>query len=344
MLSIVKSKKEFIFENDRDFESCHASTLVRMEDGNILAAWFGGSWESNPDTAIWAALRTDSGWQRPYVAADRWCVPHWNPSLFCRKDGIVLLFYKEGKNTAEWISMVKYSDDGGKSFSSPRQLFLREGLDRGPVKNKCILLSDGRIAAPGSVEPAGVDIWDSFVDFSSDGGKTWEMGPFIPVRRVDTSSPRYRIIRHSAYDKKRCLGKGIIQPAIWESQPGHIHALMRSSSSAIFRSDSTDGGETWNCAYNTGLPNNNSGIDLVKLDGGELLLVSNPVGIDWGARTPLTVSCSCDNGISWEEIFVLEDESGEYSYPAIVSYGREVFISYTWRRERIAYWHLELSP
>jgi predicted neuraminidase len=116
---------------------------------------------------------------------------------------------------------------------------------------------------------------------------------------------------------------------------------MRSTGAAIFRSDSFDGGKTWCCAYDTGLPNNNSGIDLVKTAGNELLLVSNPVGRDWGPRTPLVVSCSSDNGKNWKDILTLENENGEYSYPAIISEGTDVFVTYTWRRERIAFWHLE---
>ena len=348
MISISGSRKEYIFEEDRDFESCHASTLLRLENGDMLAAWFGGSLEANPDVAIWMARRpynavssTGSGWQRPFVVADHWCVPQWNPTLFRRSDGRILLFYKDAKTVPEWKTMIKYSDDGGKTFSESRQMMSGGLLDRGPAKNKCILLADGSIAAPGSIEPPDADIWDSFVDISKDGGETWELGPFIPIRRTDKQA------RHFAYDPKRCYGKGLIQPTLWESEPGHIHALMRSTSTAIYRSDSTDGGKTWCCAYNTGLPNNNSGIDLVKLAGGEIVLVSNPVGtpvgFDWGPRTPLTLSCSDDNGRNWKEIFVLENESGEYSYPAIIAEGNEIFLTYTWRRERIAFWHLKIS-
>ncbi|WP_052737040.1 exo-alpha-sialidase [Paenibacillus algorifonticola] len=40
---------------------------------------------------------------------------------------------------------------------------------------------------------------------------------------------------------------------------------------------------------------------------------------------------------------VLEDEPGEYSYPAIVSSGDELYVTYTWKRERIAFWKLNLN-
>ena len=58
MMKILETKKEFIVEEKRDFDSPHASTLIRLKNGDILAAWFGGSWEKNPDVAIWMSRRT----------------------------------------------------------------------------------------------------------------------------------------------------------------------------------------------------------------------------------------------------------------------------------------------
>jgi len=333
MITITEAIKEYVFDDDRDFQSAHASTLLALDNGEVLAAWFGGSWEGNPDAAIWMARRGPAGWEKPYVAAAAWGVPLWNPVLFRPPGGPVLLFYKEGPSVPAWRGMVKRSLDGGRTFSAPRPLAETPG-DRGPAKNKPITLADGRIAAPGSRERGDVELWDSFVDYSPDGGETWEMGPFIPVRRVDSHTP------HPAPDRRLCFGKGLIQPTLWESAPGHLHALLRSSSAAIFRSDSDDGGRTWSCAYNTGLPNNNSGIDLIKLPGGDLVLAANTAARDWGPRTPLVLSGSSDNGHTWREILTLEDGPGEYSYPALISAGNEILLSYTWRRERIAFWRL----
>lgn len=81
---------------------------------------------------------------------------------------------------------------------------------------------------------------------------------------------------------------GVIQPTLWESSPGHIHMLLRSTRGAIFRSDSIDYGATWSVARATSLPNNNSGIDLVSMQDGTLILALNLVNGNWKALSAFT--------------------------------------------------------
>lgn len=71
--------------------------------------------------------------------------------------------------------------------------------------------------------------------------------------------------------KSRFPSLGIIQPTLWEFSSGNIH-LARSTAGRIYRSDSQDNGQTWSPAYPTPLLNNNSGIDLVRLDNSSLIL------------------------------------------------------------------------
>ena len=333
---VVKdSRKEFIFEEDREFQSAHASTLIALENGDVLAAWFGGSWEKGNDVTIWISRRTEAGWQKPCRVAESWGIPLWNPVLFRRPDGRIILYYKEGKTISQWKTLVKYSDDNGKTFSEAKELVNGDIGGRGPVKNKPIQLTNGNILAPASIEG---DLWDCFIDISKDSGETWTASSLIPTRRIG-----YDMVDR-VFDRRHCYGKGLIQPTIWESQPNHIHALMRSTSSTIFRSDSDDGGMTWCCAYNSGLPNNNSGIDLVKAPNGDLVLAWNPVGnlpnYYKGPRTPLILSWSGDNGKTWTPLITLEDTQGGFAYPAIIAAKNELLVTYTWNRERIVFWKI----
>ena len=95
----------FIYET-APFPSCHASTLVETSDG-ILAAWFGGTYERHPDVSIYASHRKNGGWSTPALVADGienkvFRNPTWNPVLHRKKDGEIVLFYKEGPNPREW--------------------------------------------------------------------------------------------------------------------------------------------------------------------------------------------------------------------------------------------------
>jgi len=316
------TEKEYIFSDRRPFASCHASTLDVLPDGSILAAWFGGTKEGMGDVAIWSSKRVNGKWSEPQKIADREGMPHWNPVLFRTNEGKLRLYYKVGHTIPHWHTLTCTSTDDGASWSEPVPLVQNDTGGRGPVRNKPIYLRNGMLLAPASLET--LQQWDAFVDMSCDNGGSWKASGLVPI------------------DHESFPGKGIIQPTLWESDEG-VHMLLRTTAGAIYRSDSTDQGETWSPAYATPLPNNNSGIDLARMQSGTLALVYNPVGEDRGARTPLVVRLSHDNGNTWGDEFVLEDEPGEFSYPAIVTQGDHLYITYTWNRVKIVYWRLTLQ-
>jgi predicted neuraminidase len=315
---------------------CHAATLAALPSGDVLVSWFWGTAEGSADTSIWLSRRTASGWQVPVKVTDREATPHWNPVLFLAPDGTVYLYYKIGKKISEWQTWCIASVDGGLTWSSPEELVPGDRGGRGPVKNKPIVASNSAWLAPASREG---ERWDCFVDISMDAGRTWQSSPLVPVE-------------HDTFP-----GLGVIQPTLWESEPGSVHMLMRSTCGFVCRSDSADYGLIWSPAYPTTLPNNNSGIDLARLPNGDLLLAHNPVRANWGARTPLVLSISRDNGLSWNRLLTLEDEEvppdfagvspadtgiridsrAEFSYPAVIPLGSGVAVAYTWKRKRMAF-------
>ena len=48
----------------RQTPECHASTIVSTPTG-LVAAWFGGKHEKNPDVGIWVSRFEDDQWTRP---------------------------------------------------------------------------------------------------------------------------------------------------------------------------------------------------------------------------------------------------------------------------------------
>ena len=199
---------EFVFGDERPFRQCHASTVTQTRSGDLLAAWFGGTREKNPDVSIWLSRRTASGWTPPEKIARAKEMAHWNPVLFTDPaTGDIHLFFKVGLDPKVWSTWRRISRDDGKTWTEPEELVPGDVGGRGPVKNKPIVLSDGAWLAPASTEKGG---WECFADRSTDGGRTWTRTENFPK---DPSIPRR-------------VG-GAIQPTFWESEPGQVTALVR---------------------------------------------------------------------------------------------------------------------
>ncbi len=307
-------KSAFIYET-APYPSCHASTIEETPSG-LVAAWFGGKHEKNPDVGIWFSQYINGKWDTPVevangVQGDGRRYPLWNPVLFQVPRKELILFYKEGPAPDAWWGMLKRSFDGGKTWSAaeklPKDIY-------GPVKNKAVLLKDGTLLCPSSSED---NDWRLHMEFTRDGGKTWSRtGPLNDG--VTTSA---------------------IQPSILFLPDGRLQLVCRSENGFILQAFSSDLGRTWTALEPSTLVNPNSGIDAVTLKDGRHVIVYNPVK---KGRSPISVAISGD-GKTWKDIATLENEPGEeFSYPAVIqTKDGKVHITYTWKRKKIK--HVILS-
>ena len=313
-LALPAQDYEFVYE-EAPFASCHASTLVETKNGDILAAWFGGTREGDNDVAIWLSRRTAAGWSEPEEVARHEDTPTWNPVLFRTLDGVTWLYYKFGTSPREWTGAYRYSKDDGHTWSAPEAM--PAGL-LGPIKNKPLVLPDGTVLAGTSVE--SYRSWTAFTEISKDHARTWS---------------RSESIAHPTQPY------GVIQPTIVPI-PGGVRMFTRARNiGRICYADSFDGGRTWSPAWETELPNPNSGIDSVALADGRIVMIYNHTE---KGRSPLNLAVSHDHGRTWSKFLDLETEPGEYSYPAIIQGADgDLRMVYTWKRERVRYVRLQLE-
>ena len=97
----------------------HASTILPLKgDGEYLAAWFEGTKESAKDVAIRGSRRIGGKWEpvRTFAKVNPES-PHWNPVLRRADDGRIELFFKVGRNCADWRTYVEVSRDEGVTWS-----------------------------------------------------------------------------------------------------------------------------------------------------------------------------------------------------------------------------------
>lgn len=370
---------EFLYEK-ASFPECHGATIVETRNGDLVASFFGGTKERNPDCCIWVCRKPKGAkeWTAPQLAADgifslkdpeaalagvdSTCTPVmdakgkliarrkacWNPVLFQVPGGDLILFYKIGLKVADWTGWLVRSRNGGKTWSK------REPLPKGflgPIKNKPEYV-DGRIICPSSTE--GDQGWRVHFEISDDKGKTWKMvGPLDAELSVPTQNRQQGgVLADDQEGGEAIKGEGAkpiyaIQPSILIHKDGRLQVLCRTRNAQIATAWSSDNGNTWGKVTLLDVPNNNSGTDAVTLQDGRHALIYNNFatlpGTPKGPRTPLCVAVS-EDGISWEPVLTLEDSPiSQYSYPSIIQ-GKDgrLHAVYTWRRQRVKYAEIDL--
>ena len=306
--------------------SSHAATIVELQPGRLMAAWFGGTHEAAKDVGIYAAERVGETWSRPrqlvpplVQAGDT--LPCWNPVLFRSRAERLYLFYKVGKNPREWFGAMLTSDDDGATWSAPQ--YLPAGF-LGPIRNKPVEIAPGILLCGSSTESSETDEWRVHLERFKEGSGEWE--------RVEVPNPQ-------KFD--------IIQPTFLRHAGDTLQLLCRSRHDRLIGSWSYDGGRSWTAADSIQVLNSNSGVDAESLASGAFLLVNNPLPRGdawWNGRNLLDVEYSTD-GLAWEPLFDLERHpEGEYSYPAIIQAADGwIHVVYTFDRKAIRYARFRLE-
>lgn len=371
---------EFLYEK-ASFPECHGATIAETKNGDLVASFFGGTKERNPDCCIWVCRKPKGAetWTAPRLAADgvfalkdpqavlagidSTCTPVkdaggriiarrkacWNPVLFQVPGGELILFYKIGLKVSDWTGWLVRSRDGGKTWSK------REPLPKGflgPIKNKPEYVG-GRIICPSSTE--GSEGWRVHFEISDDKGKTWKMaGPLETELSVPTQHRKSGGINADDQEGGEAIReKGArpiyaIQPSILKHKDGRLQILCRTRNAQVATAWSNDNGSTWSKVTLLNVPNNNSGTDAVTLKDGRHVLIYNNFatlpGTPKGPRTPLCIAIS-DDGLDWKPVLTLEESPiSQYSYPSIIE-GKDgkLHTVYTWRRQRIKYAEIDIT-
>ena len=290
---------EFLYK-DAPFPSCHSASIVETRKGDLVATFFGGTKERNPDVSIWVCRKPKSAkdWTVPVMVADG---VELQPVETIMEDPKNKLF------------------DGSKTYSQARPAFgaqfkpypewkgnwgeaLVDGVHREATWNPVLFETpDGELHLYFKIGP-NVANWKGWRITSRDGGKTWSKreplpdgiyGPIknkpillsTPNRLISPTSDErngWKIYFELSDDNGRTWRKTpyveadssvlAIQPTIIQLPDGRLEALCRTRSRHIGVTFSSDQGETWSRLQLIDTPNNNSGIDAVTLYSGQTSL------------------------------------------------------------------------
>ncbi|MCR8630625.1 sialidase family protein [Paenibacillus radicis (ex Xue et al. 2023)] len=317
------------------YETSHAANLLELDNGDLLCVWFSGSGEGNPDTNIVLSKLPLGGseWSRPDELSSDLERSEQNPVLFQAPNGQVWLMHTSNEPHNQQTSRVvrRISEDRGNTWSEPEIWFDEQGIF---LRHPIVITSSGVWVLP--IYYCKDDGEYSAVKVSIDEGSSWS----------DHTVPSSE--------------KGV-QMNIIERRDSSLFTMFRSRlADRIYTSVSKNDGRTWTEPQPSELPNNNSSTQVVKLANGHLALIYNDASLERGqyrmvvkdgqerrkaVRTPLTLSISEDEGVTWPYSVNLQEADDEYkeneigySYPSIIqSRDGKLHIAYTYLRKGLRY-------
>lgn len=313
-----------IFESDiipqpRFLPAAHSSSFTMLENGNLLAFWFAGTKEGNPDVKIWHSLYHNESWSMATSMLDpqmiakanhRYVVKVGNPVVYRALNGTLHLFVVSvsigGWSGSTLNHLVSFND--GKTWSEPERVVISPFFNISTlVRTNAVTLSDGSFYLP--VYHEFIRKYPELLLFNA-------QGRFVEQIRI-TSKNR------------------MLQPSVVPISETTAWAFFRNSEQIsgerkLFAAQTFNSGRSWQKPVATNLTNPDSSIEAINLGNGQLLMVYNPHN-----REQLWLATSKD-GLNWQPVYCLENKSGdEFSYPSMHVDGDFIDILYTNNRKNI---------
>lgn len=328
----------------------HASCIVEAPNGDLLVCWFHGSGERKADDVKVEGARLRKGqrtWSERFVMADTPGYPDTNCAMFIDPQGRLWLLWPTILANEWHTALMKYrissdySQHGPPRWQVSEVLHVTPGPEFAPpvikwaAEHERDLLEDTPAKTAEFLRDLAIHAQDklyrrlgwmtrahpfvlngsrlivplysdgfsfSLMAISDDWGQNWH-----------TSTP--------------LVGPGNIQPSIVQRRDGSLYTLMRDNGPAphrLMQSASSDRGETWSSVTDSELPNPGSGAEIISLQNGNWVLISNDTE---RGRNSLAVQMSDDEGKTWKWKRHLEFETpgpdaGSFHYPSIIQ-GRD---------------------
>jgi predicted neuraminidase len=333
----------------------HASCVIQIKSGDLLAAWYSGSGEREADDVVIEAAWLPSGksaWNPKFVIADTPGYPDCNPALFAAPDGAVWLFWPTILDHRWEGALLKFARFSGPlDPSAPLKSSQSRVLHITPMGFEKETQSAVDLQLNTAEKSRYSNLLKALVERSRD--KLYQRlgwmprvhplvlpsGRWILPLYSDTFSASIMAISDDHGDtwvaSHALIGFGNIQPSLVRKNDGELVAFMRDNGPhhKIRLSTSKDSGMTWSPVVDSRFPNPGAGIEAIRLASGRWALVYNDLE---RGRHSLAISVSDDEGQTWKWTRHLERSDpgqGLFHYPSLIQTADgSIHVTYTSRR------------
>jgi predicted neuraminidase len=317
----------------------HASCVVELKNGSLLAAWYAGSGERTADDVViegaWLGVGKKE-WGPKFLMADTPGYPDCNPALFAAPDNSIWLFWPTILDHRWEGALLKYArceqptgeptpwkwSSSGVVHVTPKEFVpaveraIAALSDEDKSRYQSILEETRKLAGDLLYQRLG---WMPRVH-----PLVLPTGRWILPLYSDTFNCSIMAISDDRgvtwTAGNPLIGFGNIQASLVRKNDGTLVAFMRDNGPhhRIRLSHSGDDGISWSPVVDSTFPNPGAGIEAIRLATGHWALVYNdlPKG-----RHSLAVALSDDEGANWKwtrHVEKSEPGEGSFHYPSIL--------------------------
>ncbi len=251
-------------------------------------------------------------------------------NFLCLDNGVLLLVmhHRVKGRYGGGVPVITRSPDNGRTWTPVKTLIPDDGEVYYVMNDSLVMLRSGRMIIPAAARSLTMKdyfeggICDACCFYSDDSGESWQLTP-VDNRVILPDDPR-----------------GMAEPGIAELSDGSIIMLARTGKGCLYSSYSTDAGMTWRRPEPTSLICPCSSFTLRRMNDGRLIVFYNHAEpMKAGAffpRNPLSYAISADDGKSWSEPAMIDNEGCEldgdhrqHIYPSVCFTSEGLLLAYT---------------
>jgi len=313
-------------DNPRNSEG----SFVELSNGQLLLAYtyfYGGAADNSP---AYIASRFSQDRGKTWSKKDTLLIENegkenvMSVSLLRLASGEIALGYMVKNSWGDCRFYLRKSNDEGKSWKErvctiPEKGYFVVNNDR------LVQLSSGRIIVPAAYHSCKDETFNTWSHravamcfYSDDNGESWKKSKTVLEAPKKSKS-------------------GLQEPGVIELKDGSLMMWARTDLGCQYLSYSKDEGNTWSKSFPSEIISPCSPASIKRIPATrDLLLIYNdhsgrfPYPVEQpGKRTPLVAAISKDEGESWQNYKILEDDpDGWYCYTAITFLKEKVILAY----------------
>lgn len=320
-----RQRTVLLLDVDEQYTRHSEGSFIRLNNGGILFVWcrFQGDWQDDAPADLVGIRSDDEGesWGEPQLlvrARDFGIQNVMSPSLLRMADQSIGLFYLRKVSPFSNELWLARSQDEGQHFSSHSRCTLHHGDGLYVINNHRVQrLRSGRILLPLAYHRT---------TRLQDGSRAFDSRAVAVFLCSDDDGHSFREYRDTVSLPLPQSESGLQEPGVIELHDRLLWGYARTDMMYQYEFFSFDQGEGWTAAQPSRFTSPLSPMLIARQpDTGHLFAFFNPIpnylgrGAPraTGGRTPLVLSRSRDNGLSFEPSLIIEDDPAHgYCYPA----------------------------